>query len=486
MADIPVVVTAAGPVPTPPAVLRAALIAGVTSTNPGYTANLPGSMIEDMASTDVGALVIIDSAQVETINSLTPFGANDFLLLQLGQIYIGPGAAPAPPSNTSVQVVFTVAARNPDGTPGDPIPGFVIDRGFTVTDGTYQYVVQDGGATASSGISDALFCQSPTVGTWAVAPNTVSQIQTSFPNTVIVTCSNPLAGVSGGPAETSEQFRSRVLQSGQAIATGTATLLKTLLGNVSGVQQRLVSVRQRPGAWEIIVGGGDPYQVAYAIYDSGLDISTLVGSTLSVVGITQANPGVVTTDLNHGYSNGQIAEIAGVVGMVPINGVPLTITVIDQKSFSVGISTLGYPAYESGGVVTPNLRNESPSLNDYPDIYTVPFVNPPQQTVAMTATWSTTAPNFVSQAAVSQLAAPALAAYVNAIVVGAPINILVMESVFLTAIASVLAASQVSALTFAVSINGVPTAPTAGTKLIQGDPESYFQSTTAACTVLQG
>ena len=111
-ADIPVVITSAGAQPTPPATLLAQLIALVASTNSGYTASLPGSLIEDVSSTDVGALVICDTARVETINSLSPYSANAYLLSQLGQIYIGPGAAPAPPTNTSVYVVFT--AIDPD------------------------------------------------------------------------------------------------------------------------------------------------------------------------------------------------------------------------------------------------------------------------------------------------------------------------------------------------------------------------------------
>src|ERR1700761_7470267 len=107
MADIPVVITAAGVQPTPPATLLAQLLAGVAAKNSGYTATLPASLIEDISSTDVGALVICDTARVETLNSISPYSANDFLLSQLGQIYIGPGAAPAVPTNTSVYVEFT-------------------------------------------------------------------------------------------------------------------------------------------------------------------------------------------------------------------------------------------------------------------------------------------------------------------------------------------------------------------------------------------
>lgn len=479
--DIPVVVTAAGVQPTPPAALLADLLASVAATNPGYTATLPGSLIEDISSTDIGALIVCDAARVETINSLTPFGANDFLLLQLGQIYIGPGSAPAVPTNTSTFVVFTAIDND-----NNPLPGYVIPVGFTVSDGTYQYIVQDGGVTASDGQTGQLFVQASISGSWAVPTNTVTQIVTSVPSGVNLTCSNPVAGTSGAAAETGEQYRSRVLQAGQAVSVGTQQQMKTLLGNVPGVQQRLISVvQQADGGWEVICGGGDPYLTAGAIYASGVDISTLVGSTLAVTNVTQANPGVVTTDLDHGFENGQAAEITGMNGMGPLNGVPLTITVISEKVFSVGIDTTAYPVYISGGVVTPNLRNETPNIYDYPDVYSVPYVNPPQQTVTMVVTYDTTAPNFTSQAAVAQAAGPALAAYVNTVTVGQPMNQLLLRDAFIEAVANIIPESQISVLSFAVSINGVSTPVQAGTELIFGDPESFFEATTAGIVVEQ-
>jgi hypothetical protein len=472
--NIPTVLTASGAQPQSPAAILAQLLAYVSATVPGYTANLPGVLIEDVSSTEVGGIVLIDNARVEVLNSISPFTANAFLLAQLGQIYIGPGSAPAPPTNTSVFVQFS-------GT-----PGFVIAEGFVVSDGTYQYIVQDGGIIASGGESSSLYCLASITGTWAVPSNSVTQLITSVPSTITLTCTNPTTGTPGNAnAETEPQYRSRVLQAGQAISQGMTTMLKTALGKVPGVQQRLISVLQRTDGWEVICGGGDPYQTAYAIAASLFDISTLVGSTLAVTNITNANPGVVTTDINHGYADGQIVELNGVVGMTPVNSVPLTVTVIDEKNFSIGISTIPYPAYVSGGVVTPNLRTVTPNIIDYPDIYTVPYVNPPEQTVEMGVSYNTTAPNFVSQAQVAQLAAPALADYVNLITVGQPINLLVASDVFATAVASVLLPSQISVLNFSVSINGVDTSPTAGTQLVPSDPESYFETTSAQITVSQ-
>ena len=263
-------------------------------------------------------------------------------------------------------------------------------------------------------------------------------------------------------------------------------MLKTLVGLVPGVTQRLISVLQQTGGgWEVIVGGGDPYLVAGAIFDALFDVSTLVGSSLNVTGITQANPGVVTLDKNHGYANGQVFQITGALGMLPINGVNLTATVVDEKRLSVGINTTGYPAWTSGGVVTPNFRNASVNITDYPDVYTIAFVMPPAQTVTMNVSWNTTQANFVLGASVAQVAAPALANYINSIVVGQPINELVAEEVFTAAVAGILQPYQISVLTFTVLINGVVTAPQMGTRLVYGDSESYFTTNSGSILVSQ-
>jgi len=456
---LPTVITAAGLQPQSPATLRANLIASVAAQNPGYTANLPGSLIEDIASTDVGALVVCDQARVDLVNSLSPYAANEQLLIQLGNIY---GVQQGTTSNTSVYVVFSGSV------------GFAISPGVTVSDGTYQYTVQEGGIIGSNGQSLSMYCLATASGTWAVPAGTVTQLVTSVPSTIALSVTNPTAGTPGGAAESIDTYRSLVLQAGLVGAQGMPNMLKTNLANLPGVQPRLVSVRQAGASWEVICGGGDPYQVANAIYTSLFDILDLTGSTLAVTGITQANPGVVTTNLNHGFTTGQVINIAGVVGMTAVNNTPLTITVLTQTTFSIGVNTSGYGAYVSGGVVTPNLRNISVSINDYPDTYLIPFVNPPQQTVAMTVTWNTSATNFISSTAVAQLAQPALTSYVNSISAGQPMNLFQMQEVFQQAVSSIVPTNLLTRLIFSVSINGISTAPATGTGVISGDPESYF------------
>lgn len=479
--SVPIVITSAGAQPQTPASLLAQLLALATAQAPGLTADLPGSLIEDISSTDVGALTLIDAAWVELLNSFSPLTANPFILSQLGPVY---GVTPGQASNTSVYVVFTSTAN---------VAGQQIPVGYTVSDGTYQYVVQDGGVTGADFMSLPLFCLANTTGAWAVPSGTVTQLVTQPPTGFPLTVTNPTAGTPAGAAQTEEEYRSTVLQAGQAIGQGMQSYLKTLLGKVPGVQTNLVSVRQIigiGGGWEIICGGGDPYQVAYAINQSLFDISTLVGSTLGITGITNANPGVITTNLNHNYTSGQVFVATGVVGasalMTAINGVSLTATVLSPTTFSIGINTTSDGAYVSGGVITPNLRNISVNLYDYPDTYTIPFVNPPEQIVTMTLTWNTNATNTVSANSVAQLGQPALVAYVNGLPAGQPMNLFELQNTFQNAVSSIIPPQNLTRMVFSVNINGVGVSPESGTGIIAGDPESFFFAVNAGIVISQG
>lgn len=551
--DLPVVVGKAGMVPRLPAEALQTLISKVTAVRPGYTANLPGALIEDISSTDVAAIIECDSAAVETVNSLTPYGANSFLLTQLGAQLGVPFGSEG--SNTSVFVLFR-------GT-----PGFVIAKGFTVSDGTYQYVIQTGGIIGTDGQSDQLFAVASLSGSWAVPPGTVTVLTTSVPTTITLSCENPEAGVPGTDSETQEDYRGRVLQAQLAASQGMARYLKTLVRNVPGVQTRLVSVKQRDdGKWMVICGGGDPYKVANAIWTALFDINNIVGSQFIIEGITNADPGVITTFLNTGYTAGENFTISD-CNPSDYDGDYAVLSVIDQKTFRMGkpfaaqnvasqswsggditwtfgsnhgisvgssftianslpsgysgtftavagtsgttlkataadpgastqlggllagvalFDTTGLPLWVSGGLLTPNARNISASINDYPDTFVVTYVNPPQQIVTMTVTWNTTSPNFVSQAAVAQLSIPGLVNYINSLFAGQPINLLSLDEVFRASIVSILAPELVTRLVFSVSIDGVGVSPIMGSQIIEGDAESYFYTTVGDISVVQG
>lgn len=465
--SINVAVTPQGAQQTDPLVLWQRYIAIVAEINPGYTV-LPAGLIEDLASTGTYAIALMDSAACETINSLTPFSANPFILTELGAQF---GIPRNTTTRTSVFVEFSSASI-----------GYRIPIGFLVSDGTYTYAVQDGAIIESGGTSGLVFCLATQDGSWAVPANSVTELASSIPTGYTVTVTNPQAGTPGSGNQTEAEYASLVLSAQQLNAQGTEAKAKSMLTIVPNVQPRLVSIVPVGTLWKIICGGGDPYAVAEAIYSSGIDISTLTGSTTSILSVTKANPGVVTTDINHGLVTGQTnVHIAGALGMTGINGGPYTVTVIDEKTFSFGVDTTAFPDYTGGGVVTPNTRTISVSLFDAPDTYTIPYVNPPAQAVSLQLSWATISPNFISEASVAQFGIPAVVNYVNSIAVGQPINLIALNQVFTDAVVQLFNndPALISELTWTVSINGVATPPTGSTSLVYGDPESSMNCTSA-------
>jgi hypothetical protein len=466
---LPDVITAAGFQPQSPLVIWQNLINAVSATYPGYT-TLPGALIDDVVGTMVAACAQCDQARVETVDSLSPYGANPFLLNQIGQML---GIQPGAPSNTSVYVVFNGPA------------GFVVNKGFTVSDGAYQYTVQDGGAVGASGSSPLLFCVAVQSGTFP-APTGAASIVTSVPTGTTITASFA-GGVPGQGAQAEEDYRAQVLQAQLASALGMPRQIKTNLQAVAGVQARLVAVQQVGNGYKILCGGGDPYAVAYAIYLGTFDFSLLVGSDLAVVLVSQATNGVVTTNVEHHLTVGQSITFSGIGGMTQLNGVNATVvSLISNTMFSINTNTSGFSGYTSGGTYTPNGRDVSASLYDAPDTYTIRFVTPPAQVVNIVLLWNTNSTSYVSTTAVQQAAAPALAAYVNGIAVGQPMNLFDIQDAFRAAVAPLLPGPVITRMAFSFVIDGVSVAPSSGTGIISGDSEGYFTTTPSLITVNQG
>ena len=264
--SLPLLFTASGPIATPPATLLQNLLAAVEAQVPGYTANLPASLIDDISGTDVGALTTIDQARVDAVNNVSPYGANPYILAMLGQQFGLPQGLAA---NGSSYVVFTGS------------PGYVIPAGFLVGDGTNQYAIQDGGTIATNGLSPSLYVVATNSNTFAIPAGSITQVITSVPSPYTLTVTNALAGVPAQAPETVESYRARLLQAFNVAISGTQAYLKTLLLAVPGVSPQLVAVRQQGIYWQVICGGGDPYLVAGAIYSGVSTVGLLTGSSIS-------------------------------------------------------------------------------------------------------------------------------------------------------------------------------------------------------------
>jgi hypothetical protein len=85
------------------------------------------------------------------------------------------------------------------------------------------------------------------------------------------------------------------------------------------------------------------------------DNGAVLESNKTITGITQANPGVVTSTA-HGYSNGDTVVITGVVGMTQVNGKRFKVASVAANTFQLqdidgnNVNTTSYTAYTSGGI----------------------------------------------------------------------------------------------------------------------------------------
>lgn len=84
----------------------------------------------------------------------------------------------------------------------------------------------------------------------------------------------------------------------------------------------------------------------------------LAGATGAITGISQANPGVVTSTA-HGRANGDTVILAGIVGMTELNGRTFIVADVTANTFTLKrildssvVSTTAYTAYTSGGTWT--------------------------------------------------------------------------------------------------------------------------------------
>jgi len=107
--------------------------------------------------------------------------------------------------------------------------------------------------------------------------------------------------------------------------------------------------------------------------------------------------------------------------------------------------------------------------------------------VNIICTWVTDSPNYVSPSAISQASIPAIVEYINSLPVGTtPINLNVLNQVFIDSIANIVAGELIIDITWIISISGVGASPSAGTQVIYGDRYSYFYTDSTQISVVQG
>lgn len=388
--SLPLIMTAQGPQATSADALRAAVINSASELSPGYTV-LPAGLIEDLSSTCIAAVDLMDKARVDAVNSVTPYGANEFILAQLAQTF---GFTQGTPTNASVYLLFT----------GDA--GYVLPVGFTVSDGTYSYVLVDGGVIQSNGVSGLLYAICTVNAQFSIPAATVTQIKSSVPTPYTLTVSNPEAGIPAQAAESVDSFRYRTISSFGIASTGTPQAIKSALNNIFGAVPRLISVSY-PGSGQIkvVCGGGDPYAVATAILNNAPDISALVGSSITSrnisvtlfdnpdqYNITYVNPAQINATVSviwntllpnftagQGVNQAGATAIANFINTIPV-GAPINLlemTEIFQTAVSsllspVNLTTLQFTVSLNGVPATPAAGTEAIIIDAESYLYASP------------------------------------------------------------------------------------------------------------------
>ena len=119
-------------------------------------------------------------------------------------------------------------------------------------------------------------------------------------------------------------------------------------------------------------------------------------AAINITGITQANPGVVTTGSAHSYSTGDEIFLEDVLGMTDLNDRTFLVTVLSSTTFSIqdklgnNIDTSSMSAYTSGGTVERVYEIETPypkaDLQLDPSDPTMPGIKFTQTADVMTVT----------------------------------------------------------------------------------------------------
>jgi hypothetical protein len=293
-----------------------------------------------------------------------------------------------------------------------------------------------------------------------------------------------------------------IIPNGFLITDGTYTYQIQVGGVIgtSGFSGTLTAIAVQSGSWAIAA-------------NTAFTAASSVPSTISITGITNALAGTPAGSAETWGSFRSRVLTAGLAACTSgprliktligaILGASSNLISVQQASGGLRICVGGgadvyqiaYAIFMSVGNVgllqgsaVNNDRNITVSLIDFPDTYSILFVQAPVQTLsALELTWNTTLTSFTGGAAIPGLVQPDLASYVNNLAIGQDINEGELNTIFTDDVADVLDSSLISALDWTVEVGGTPISPTAGTWLIEGDPESSWSVATTAISITQG
>ena len=196
------------------------------------------------------------------MNSVSPLYANDFMVLELGEAFGLKIKDQALPNTT---ITFYGLA------------GVVIPEGLEVgnADSSKKFITTKSDIINATG-QVSIYCEGADYYDTPTPANTLNVLLNQVLN--VTSCTNLNDAVESTPAETISEFRSRFQTRAQANRSGTVATLDNNLKEIEGTVDRLCTYQAsqiieegvKEAVIEVVVGGGDDYQVALAIFNSVL------------------------------------------------------------------------------------------------------------------------------------------------------------------------------------------------------------------------
>ena len=244
-----------------PTVIREELLNQAIEKVEGFT-KLPSGIQNNLLDESVLDIAEIQDMLANVMNSISPSYANDFIVRELGAAFglkIKNQALP----NTTITFYG--------------LPGVVVPEGVEIgnADGSKKFITTKSDIINATG-QVSIYCEGADYYDTPTPANTLNVLLNQVLN--VTSCTNLNDAVESTPAETISEFRARFQTRAQANRSGTVATLDNALKEVEGTVDRLCTYKDsqiikegvKEAVIEVVVGGGDDYQVALAIFNSVL------------------------------------------------------------------------------------------------------------------------------------------------------------------------------------------------------------------------
>lgn len=237
--------------PPTPQELREALQDYLMQNVPNYTAR-PADILSNLIDGGVAFGMYFAQQLQSYFNGYAPSYGDNFLLeLRASE----QGLRRKSSFSSSVDIQFTAPAYTiiPEQTPitGTDLPTYYTQESVVV------------GTTGS--ITVTAYCDADTIPTIDIGQ--LNQLGISLQN---VTATNTSVPTQPQDAETFDDFAKRVQLAWASPRGGSASYLLSLLQNINGVVQRATKIQVNGnGTYEVLIDGGDPLEIAWAMFNGG-------------------------------------------------------------------------------------------------------------------------------------------------------------------------------------------------------------------------